>query len=190
MARAHAPLFPFEVNICLSFHWVFAVQKVFVFDIQWAYFLCASRTIPLCGCLYPLSPRVNCSRGASGARSSTWLSEALHLFPGPLDPFHKMRPNCVIFIFIWSWAAALVRRTSPSLFTCFYLEERKKNKRASRGIIHWQAYLVSASSGWLDSPSYPHGRACQREYGRAQNGDVELWRETQLDRAARRQQLK
>lgn len=36
---------------------------------------------------------------------SARVSTERHRFAGPLDPSHKMRPNCVIFIFIWSWAA-------------------------------------------------------------------------------------
>lgn len=62
-----------------------------------------------------------------------------------------MRPNCVIFIFIWSWAAAQRSAAGtpcvPSLFTCFYLEE--KNKRQPRHKhIGTQISFLLAPVGW------------------------------------------
>lgn len=66
------------------------------------------------------------------ACGSARVSIELRRFTGPLDPSHKMRPN---LLFSFLFGLGLLRNCTPeprapSLFTCFYLEE--KNKRRPR----------------------------------------------------------
>lgn len=53
--------------------------------------------------------------------SSALVSIEQHRFTGPLDPSHKMRPNGVIFIFIWSWAAAQHHFRAPRVHRASHL---------------------------------------------------------------------
>lgn len=46
-----------------------------------------------------IKPALSTEQTAAAEPESAQLSLAIHLFTGPLDPSHKMRPNCVIFVF-------------------------------------------------------------------------------------------
>lgn len=121
-----------------------------------------------------------------------WLSLRVSV---PLDPSRKMRPNCIILIFIWSWAAAQrhlgarrVHRASHLSLHAFIW--KRKNKRKPR-----HKYTLAGISGFCGLRLVGHAvistRMCLSE--RIWAG-ARWWRggpeRGAVGQAVRRQQLK